>query len=145
MDSDFSVNIREIMRNIESAEVLSVYFPIIRRTVLIDTRCDAVEGPLVKVVPMVNSVEERFRSLKKLRPQFARPESITLVPWPKYVRSLESLGVWGKIVGRLVRMGYPRAVEDCHRAFEELLECERREHLTAIKGEGYQALWERKR
>ncbi len=94
MDSDFSVNIREIMRNIDSADVLTIYFPIIRRTLLVDTRADSAEGPLVRVVPMVNSVEERFRSLKKLRPQFPRPESITLVPWPKYVRSMESLGIW---------------------------------------------------
>lgn len=145
MDSDFSVNIREILRNIDSAEVLTIYFPIIRMTLLIDTRCDSAEGPLVRIVPMVNSVEERFRSLKKLRPQFPRPESITLVPWPKYIRSLESLGIWEKIVGRLARMGYPRAVEDCQRALRELLEYERIEHRAAVRGEGYQALWERRR
>ncbi|MBI2864665.1 MAG: hypothetical protein HYX94_08910 [Chloroflexi bacterium] len=143
MDSDFGVNIREIIRNIDSSDVLTIYFPIIRKTLLVDTRADSVEGPLVRVVPMVNSVEERFRSLKKLRPQFPRPESITLVPWPKYIRSMESLGIWEKIVGRLARMGYPRAVEDCQRSLKELLDYEKLEHRAAIKGDGYQALWER--
>src|SRR4051812_20468969 len=85
MDNEFGLDLREIIKKFENAEVLSVYFPLLAKTLVIDMRSDDESEPLVRIVPMVNSVEERFRSLRRMRPRFRRPESITLVPWPKYV------------------------------------------------------------
>lgn len=145
MDSDFLVDISEIKRNIETAEVVALYFPLLRKTLLIDTRYSSVEGPLAKVVPMASSVEERFKSLRKLRPHFAVPESITVMAWPKYVESLRRLGILDRIAERLERSGYTQAVKACHKGFNDLLKLERQEVVRAIKGNNYRSLWERKR
>ncbi|MBI2906063.1 MAG: hypothetical protein HYX92_00260 [Chloroflexi bacterium] len=142
MDSEYCIDIAEICRSVDSAEVVSMYFPLLRRAVLVDFRSDSVEGPMVKVVPMVDSIEDRFRSLRRLRPRFARPESITVIPWPKYVRSLERLGIWDRIVQRLVASEHAAVVDACARSFNELLQIEAEELLNAIKGETYQSVWQ---
>ena len=98
MDGDFRVNVDEVLRNIDNAEVISIYFPLLRKTILIDTRFTTEDPPMVKIVPMASTVEDRHRILRKLRPHFPRPKTITLVPWPKYAESLVRLGVWQKVL-----------------------------------------------
>ena len=41
---------------------------------LVDFRANANTGPLLKVVARAESVEDRFRSIKRLRPEFAVPD-----------------------------------------------------------------------
>lgn len=145
MDTDFRMDVEEINRNIDTAEVMGIYFPLIRKTLLVDTRSDAVDGPMIRVVPMVNSMEERFRNLRRLRPRLPRPESITLIPWPKYLPSLKRLGIWDRMVQRFVNAGDMDAVCACEETFNELIELEKREIVEAIKGEHYTTLWEMKK
>ncbi|MBI4282680.1 MAG: hypothetical protein HY672_04265 [Chloroflexi bacterium] len=145
MDGDFRINLEELLRNIDSAEVISIYFPLLRRTILIDTRFTAEDPPMVKVVPMAASVEERNRALRKLRPHFPRPKSITIVPWPKYVESLVRLGVWRKVLGRFVESGHRETVEECNRVLEDVHRLEMEELSAVIKGENYHTMWARSR
>lgn len=100
---------------------------------------------MIKVVPMVDSVEERFRSLRKLRPRLPKPDSITVIPWPKYVGSIVRLGIWDKIVQRFVATGHKEAVKACEEALKDLLEFEKTELAAVIKGEHYYTLWEAKK
>lgn len=145
MDGDFYLDPSEIERSLEIAEVISIYFPLLRKTLLMDTRDDIEDGPMIKVVPMVNSVEERFRSLKKIRPRLPRPESITVIPWPKYVSSLQTLGIWDKIVQLFVATGHKDVVKECNKALQDLLELDRKEMGALITGEHYYTLWESKK
>ena len=94
MDSGFPVDVEEVKKDIETAECVVLYFPMLEKTLVLDTRFDAAEGPLIRVMPRAYSAEERFKALKRLRPRFPTPEPFTLVPWPKYVASLKRLGVW---------------------------------------------------
>ncbi len=143
MDFDFHIDLSEVKENIDSAEVLAFYFPLLRKTLLIDVRRTEIDGPLVKVVPMASSPEERFQSLKRLRPRFARPESITIIPWPKYVASLARLGIWDHIVRRFADLGDPELVRQCEACLRELLTLEQEEVRHAISGENYEVLWSR--
>jgi hypothetical protein len=143
MDSDFRVDLAEVNRNLDTAEVVSLYFPLLRKTLLIDNRRSDVDGPMIKVVPMVSTPEERLRSLRQLRPRFSRPESVTIIPWPKYVGSLVRLGVWDHIVSRFAEVGDPELVRECEACLQELLTAERVEIGRAIRGENFQDLWRR--
>lgn len=143
MDSDFRVDLDEIMNNLNTAQVVAIYFPILGKTLLLDRRIDPVEGPLVKVVPMAGSVEERFRSLRRLRPGLPIPKSIAIIPWPKYVASLRRLGIWDRIVERFCKDKQPQAVEACQGAYEEISRLEREELRDAIAGKRFHSLWER--
>ena len=143
MDGDFRVNVDEVLRNIDNAEVISIYFPLLRKTILIDTRFTTEDPPMVKIVPMASTVEDRHRILRKLRPHFPRPKTITLVPWPKYAESLVRLGVWQKVLEIFVHSGHKEAVQACNRTMEELYELERGEISAVITGENYHTMWSR--
>jgi hypothetical protein len=92
---------------------------------------------------MVNSSQERMRSLRRMRPQFARPDSITMIPWLRRVESLRDLGVWEHLARRLESIGGAVAVRDAMACLGELAAYERREFRRAITGEQYQTLWGR--
>jgi hypothetical protein len=143
MDSDFRIDLAEVNRNLDTAEVVSFYFPLLRKTLLIDNRRSDLDGPMMKVVPMVSTPEERFRSLRQLRPRFPKPESVTIIPWPKYVSSLLRLGVWDHIASRFAEVGDPELMRQCEACLQELLTAERGEIGRAIRGENFQDLWRR--
>lgn len=144
MSDDYGVDLDEVHKVIDAAEVLVVRFHIVPKRLLVDFRHNANSGPLVAVVDPAGSVEERFRKIKELRPEFAVPEKVMSFQWPRMLAVLQSSGVWQRIVDRVGMLGGPDATDDCVRAMEELLVEERKEVANAIRGaDHYQTLWER--
>lgn len=120
-----------------------MYFPLLRKTLLMDLRSNDVDGPMIRLVPMANTPEERFQSLLKMRPRFGKPDSITIIPWPKYARSLVELGIWEHIVRRYAEVGSPKMVRECDKCYAELTRLEQEEIRCAITGENYSTEWGR--
>ncbi len=141
MNGDFDDELDEVMNSIDQAEVMSLFFPTLRTAVIVDTRCNDDEGPLVRIMPMAASPEERLRSLRKLRPSFPRLQALTLVPWTRYVDSLVSLGVWERLVQRVGASGYPEAVAALDPILEELRRLEKAEMVSVVRGDNYHTLW----
>lgn len=142
MDSDYRIDVNEVKRSVEMGELVALYFPLLRKTLLMDSRSNSVDGPMIKLVPMAASPEERFKELVRLRPRFPKPESITLIPWPKYVASLVRLEVWDHIVRRFLEIGPPEIVRQCDDCLQELYKAEQDELRRAITGEDYETLWD---
>ena len=143
MDNDYVVNLDDILRTIESAEVVRIRFLLLDKRLLIDNRHNEFEGPLVRIVSRSGSSEESFRSLKRMRPRFPLPEKMTAIWWPKYVNTLYSPGVWNAIVQRIAASGFNESVNQCDAVLQELLQLEKREIRNAIMGEGFQTVWQR--
>jgi len=142
MDNDYELNVEEIAQTVESADVLTLRFVVISQRLLIDTRFSSVDGPMLKLVQPVKTPEERFRSLKQLRPRFRIPDKICSVWWPKHIESLTTSGVWPAIARRIIDSGSPGAAQLCEEVFQDMLALEKEEIRNAILGKGYQALWE---
>lgn len=142
MESDFGVDLAEIRRVIDTADVMLVRFALIEKRLLVDIRENDIDGAMIRLVPRASSMEERFRSLKQLRPRFPVPEKLMSFWWPRQIESLAASGVWDHLTRRLSELGDPRVVEESRRVYQELLDEERREVARAIRGEGYQSLWE---
>jgi hypothetical protein len=143
---DFGLDIEEVTKVIESADVLVVRFAIVDKRLLIDTRTNEQDGPFIGVVPKAGSIEERFKSLKRLRPRFPLPEKIMSFMWPRHMETFRKSGLWNRIEQRLVGLGGEPMVTRCDEVFDELSREEKLEVLAAIRGsEGYQSLWERPR
>ena len=136
------MDLDEIFQNIESTEVLCLHFPYLRKTLVIDMRSDVEDPPVVRLTAVAKSVEDRFRSIKRMRPRFPQPEKVTIVPWPRYVESLVNLGVWEKVLRRLVDSGHAGVAKQCTEAYEELRRLERAELEAAITGKQYHTIWE---
>ncbi len=139
-------NLQEIYALIDNADVLAVGFLRIAQRLLVDTRYDDTDPPMIRVVEQVASVEDRLRHLQRIRPRFQSPERFTFFMWPLSIGSLESLGVWERIIGRCYKSGYTAEVEaQAKTAIDELRSLERRETFEAITGPRYRSIWERKR
>ncbi len=141
---DYGLDLDEVARVIDAAEVLVVRFAILDKRLLIDSRTSETEGPVIAVVPKASSVEERFKALKKLRPRLPLPEKIMSFMWPRQMETFRDSGLWDKIEGRMVSLGGEQMLEVCKAVFEELEREEKAEVEAAIRGsETYQSLWER--
>ena len=141
MDNEYLVDYSDILKTVRRADVVAFRFVTVPERLLIDNRFTEVDPPMVRLVPKVTSAEERFKSLKALRPRFKLPDKITAIWWPRFIDGLVETGIWGAIVERIIDNGFPAAAEECDELLRELRQKERAELHNAIAGEGYQTLW----
>ncbi len=141
MDADSEDDLQDIIENIDKAEVMSLFFPTFRRAVVIDTRSNEKEGPMVRIMPMAASPQERMRTIRRLRPGFPRVRNIILIPWLRYVDSLVELGVWERIVNRFVASGHSEVASACDSILQELRQLEKAELIAVVRGDNYQSIW----
>ena len=141
MDDDFAYGVDEVMESIDKAKVLSVFFPRLRRALVIDTRRNETTGPMVRLMQMVASPQERLRSIRRLRPGFPRLRSLTLIPWARYVDSLVELGVWERLMQRLRDSGSEEGVLACDAVLDELRRLEKAELGAVVLGKNYHTIW----
>lgn len=141
MDNDYSVDLAEIASTIRTNDVIAIRFVTVGQRLLLDFRTTDIDGPMVRVVDPVKSVEERYRSLKQLRPRFALPDRIVSVWWPKFTTSLADSGVWDEVMRRVSDGGHVEAVRLADEALAELIARERALQRDAISGVGFRTLW----
>jgi hypothetical protein len=141
MDNDFSMDLRDLARTIETNDVITMRFVTFGKRLLLDFRSSEIDGPMVKVVEPVKSARARYESLKELRPRFDSPEKIVAIAWPRFARSLDATEVWDAVMRRLVDSGHPESVRAAERALKELRNLEVNAQRDAIRGEGFRTLW----
>jgi hypothetical protein len=141
VDNEYRLDYGEILKTVRSAEVILFRFVTVPERLLIDNRTNATDPPMLKVVSRAKDAEDRFKSLKMLRPRFRLPQKISAVWWPRYVDRLAEDGIWEAILLRIIESGYPDTAEHAAIVFEELRRKERAELANAIGGDGYRTLW----
>lgn len=141
MDNIYDLDYEAILSTVRAADVLAFRFVTVPDRLLLDNRVSESEGPMVKLVPRVNSAEERFKSLKILRPRFRLPKKISAIWWPRYIGGLVESGIWDAITDRIANNGFPDTARACDDILSELRRMERAEMFNAIGGEGYRTLW----
>jgi hypothetical protein len=146
MADDFGVDLEEVFRVIDTAEVLIVRFHIIRPRLLVDFRARPGVEPLLAVVPPAESVKERFESIKAMRPDLPFPDKVMSFQWPRSIGVFLQSGAWERIAERARAAGSDGTPSQARRCADQLQEEERGEVKAAIHGTGhYQTLWERQR
>ena len=141
MDTEYHLDYGAILKTVRKADVVTFRFVTVPMRLLIDNRFSEADPPMLKLVPKAGSAEERFKSLKVLRPRFRLPRNISAIGWPRYINGLVDSGVWDAITRRIVDNGFPAAAAECDELLQELRRLERLEMLNAISGEGYRTLW----
>ena len=135
---------REAIETVENADVISLSFPKLGKALVIDTRHNEVEGPLVRLLPTVGSPLARLQSLRKMRPGFPRTRRLSVILWVRYVDSLVSLGIWDRVVQRFTDSGHQDAAAACDDIPTELRWLEKKQLAEVVSGESYQTLWSSK-
>jgi hypothetical protein len=135
------VDLGEIERTVATADVFAAGFRLFPERLLIDTRHDNSEMPMVAIVDPVASVQERFFWLGQHRPSLGMPQGFMFFYWPHSARFLDESGLWEKICQRVVMSGFSGARETCDAALQDLISRERSANVDAITGQRYQTLW----
>ncbi len=141
MDNDFNIDLVDIASTVGANDVITIRFVAVGQRLLLDFRATEIDGPLIKVVDPVKSVEERYRMLKKLRPRFSSPERIVSIWWSRFAYSLESTGIWAAVMERVTESGHVDAVRSAEETLSELLKLERMQQRDAVRGDGFKTLW----
>ena len=141
MNSDFMFNIEGMQKSIDSADVISIFFPSFRKALVVDPRSNERHSAMVQIAPMAASPQERLRLIRRQRPGLPRVRNLAVIPWTRYVDSLVRLGLWDRLIERLERAGEDEAIGECERALTELRDMERDEHVNAIVGRNYHTIW----
>ncbi|MDA1188406.1 MAG: hypothetical protein O2854_01815 [Chloroflexi bacterium] len=141
MDEDYGLDMQDVLTSVDKAEVLSIFFPTFRKSLIVDTRTNESQGPMIRIMPMVASPQERMRAIRRMRPGFPRLRNLTVVPWPRYVDSLVNLGIWQRIVDRMESGGDTKALANIREAMTDLKRMEREELASVVSGENYHTIW----
>lgn len=133
----------QVLSGISESEVISIFFPLLRRALVVDARYDVETPHMVRVMPQVRSMEERITGIEKLRPRLGKVHSILGIPWMRSVRGLKEHGVKASLVRRLGDAGVPPAVagKQIDEAIEHLWRIERLGFERLIRGDGYSTMW----
>ncbi len=135
------IDLAEVEKVVDLCDVFTVVFGVFPERLLVDTRCESEEGPLVALVEPVASVEERFHWLGQKRPSFGPPERFMFFVWPHSIDFFEQSGVAARITGRCEATGRSEAVVMVEKAMAELRRKERETIAEAIGGESFRTLW----
>lgn len=136
------MDITNIESVVNDADVFALGFRLFPERLLIDTRYDEREMPMVAIVDPVETLQERYFWMGQHRPTLGMPAQFHFFFWPHSVRYLEESGVWEKICRRVVASGFTGARETCDAALEDLRQRELQATCGAIRGEHYETLWE---
>ncbi len=137
------VDFAETTKVIESADVFVVGFSNIPERLIVDTRWNDVETPLVQVVEPSTGARQRLAWLKRRRPTLGAPESFIFFPWPHSAGFMVETGVWEQIVKRVVGDYDPAVKAQCDASIRQLQNLERAAMLAILKGENCLTLWPR--
>jgi len=140
-ENGHQVDLTEISQIVREADVFTVGFRLFAERLVIDTRHDDREIPMVAIVDPVESMQERFFWLGQHRPSLGVPKQFMFFFWPHSIAYLEESGVWQQVRERLAAAHVEGADATCEAALRDL---EAREHtatVEAIRGQRYQTLW----
>lgn len=128
---------------LESADVLTIGFALFPQRLLVDTRTDGSEGPLIAVVAPVSTVQERFHWLGRHRPAFGAPLAFSFFVWPHTVRRLIEQESLAPLRARLAAVSNDGAAR-LEEALVTIAGLERETIAAAIRGEEpWTTIWER--
>ncbi len=137
------IDMEELHRVVGTCDVFTIGFRTFPQRVIVDTRTNADEGPMVEVVEAVGTVEERFFWLGQRRPTFGVPQQFTFFIWPHSIPFFRECGLAERIRGRTSAAQFPDSEHAIDRAVVRLEALETRSTLDAISGQNYHTLWER--
>ena len=140
-NNHFYDDLNDVKANILEADVISIFFPNFQKSVLVDTRSNDTDGPSIMLTPMARSPRERVKSMEKLRPGFPEVKNMILIPWLRYIFSLEESGIWELLIERLDQSTHLNSNIAASTILGELKNLEYLELLDVIKGDQYQTIW----
>lgn len=139
-EAEFNARMLDALR---TAEVMSVFFVRVGRSLIIDLRHDDETGPAAMLDDIVSTPEARLHSFRRLRPELPLPERLTLAPWTNAVRDFEQHGLLDALLERCRQEGGEALHDVAEQAFRRLEKLEQKYLRDLVRGVGMQTIWQR--
>jgi hypothetical protein len=136
------VDFDEITKLVNTADVFTVAFANFPERLIVDTRSNDIETPMVQVVEPARSARDRMNWLNRRRPSLGTPETFSFFAWPHSPGFMVQSGVWDRIRNR-VEDGDGQVSVQCDLALKELLNLDRDATFAVLRGEHCLTLWPR--
>jgi hypothetical protein len=121
--------------------VFTIGFANLAERLLIDTRANASERPLVHVVEPAGSARQRLAWIQRRRPSLGPPEALSFVFWPHSPAFLVESGVWERLRRRVRAELEPDVAVQCDLALKQLQNLDAQMALAVLRGENCISLW----
>ncbi len=137
------IDFAEIGKAIERADVFVVGFANFPERLLVDTRMNERETPLVQVVEPSTGARQRLAWLRRRRPSLGEPEEFIFFAWPHSAGFMLETGVWDQIITRVVGDYDPKVKAQCELAMQQLQNLDRAATIALLRGENCITLYPR--
>jgi hypothetical protein len=128
------VDFDEISKLLDTADVFTVGFATFPERLIVDTRANEHEIPMVQVV-------EPARSARDRRPSLGVPEAFSFFAWPHSPNFMVQSGIWDRI-RRVVGADQDSTLGvQCDVAIKQLYNLDREATFALLKGEHCLTLW----
>ena len=117
-------NLENVKETILESDVVSIFFPFLGKSVIIDSRTNNTEGPILLLTDMVKTPKERVDSLKQMRPS-----------------TLNSSGIWGGILDKMFKLGQEKPHTDVDQIMHVLENLERIYLIEVMTGPTWETTW----
>jgi hypothetical protein len=136
------VDLEEVRKVIEQADVFGVGFRLFGERLFVDTRTNQQDGPFIGAVAPLSGIQERMHWLGQQRPSFGMPERFAFFFWPSSISLLQETGIWEAVTLRVLDSGDPTTPPAVERALADLRRLERAAIRDAVTGEQHRTIWE---
>ncbi|HLF79215.1 MAG TPA: hypothetical protein VJB57_17175 [Dehalococcoidia bacterium] len=137
------VDFEEISKLVEEADVFVVGFSNFPERLLVDSRTNHKEIPLVQVVEPSTGARARLAWLMRRRPSLGQPEQFSFFAWPHSPGFMRETGVWDRIKRRVNAAQEPEVGVQCEMALRQLENLDMEAAMAILKGERCITLWPR--
>tara|TARA_Y100000588_G_scaffold114447_1_gene125600 strand:+ start:100 stop:543 length:444 start_codon:yes stop_codon:yes gene_type:complete len=134
-------NLENVKETILESDVVSIFFPFLGKSVIVDSRTNETEGPILLLTDMAKTPKERVDSLKQMRPSFQTINEIVLIPWVRYVSTLKSSGIWEGILDKMFKLGQGKPHGDVDQIMDVLETLERIYLIEVMTGPTWETTW----
>jgi hypothetical protein len=140
-DNGVLVDLEAIRRLIGSADIFVLGFPHLPERLLVDSRANDKEAPLIQVVEPAGSAQERLIWLYRRRPSLGVPQSFSFFAWPHSPSFLIESGVWDQIRQRVGADIDAEARAQCDLALKQIQNLDLSASQSLLRGERCFTLW----
>jgi hypothetical protein len=135
------VDFDEISRLVKEADVFTVGFATFPERLIVDTRSNDRETPMIQVVEPARSARDRMVWLSRRRPSLGVPEAFSFFAWPHSPHFMVQSGTWDRIRRRVGAEFDTEVSVQCDLALKQLLNLDREATYALLKGEHCLTLW----
>ena len=135
------VDFDEISKLVRSADVFTVGFATFPERLIVDTRYNERETPMIQVVEPARSARDRMVWLSRRRPSLGVPEAFSFFAWPHSPNFMVQSGIWDRIRRRVDADLNSEVSVQCDLAIKQLLNLDREATYALLKGEHCLTLW----